>query len=273
MRTVANSLRPLAGRTLQCLLDPLAVFVPGWSWLVQACGLCRNSGRYVSPDRLAGGLVVVLPGIEGPSLYTAGLRAGLGDLPAAVMVHHWAGFWPGLVCALSVQAARRRAGRMVAMIGDYRRAYPGRAVVLVGHSGGAAIAILAAQALGPGDPLDGLIALATPLSPDYDLTGALAGLRRPMVACHSRLDLQLRMLTGIGGNFDRRFGRTAGQQGFEPPGQAGPDGRLVQIAWDRSMIADGHWGGHVGWTSPPWVRRHLAPLVARWLEPSAPPQK
>jgi len=264
---IADSLKSLAARAVQVLLDPFAVFVPGFAAALQRVGISRNTQRYDSPARRANGLVVVLPGIEGPSLYTAALRAGLADLPAAIHVFNWAGFWPGVCYAVNQRGARRRADRVVDMIQDYRREHSGRPVVLIGHSGGAAIAVLAAERLaasgGQIEPLAGAVALATPLSPGYDLRAALRGVRGGWVACHSRFDLQLRLLTSIGGNFDRRFGRTAGQEGFAGPGADDP--RFAPIAWDRSMIADGHWGGHVGWASPPWVRRRLAPLLARWL--------
>ncbi len=65
----------------------------------------------------------------------------------------------------------------------------------------------------------------------------------------------------IGGNFDGRCLRTAGQCGF-----ACLDSRLTQIEWTPSMHALGHWGGHIGYATAPWVRHYLAPLIADWLE-------
>ena len=122
-----------------------------------------------------------------------------------------------------------------------------------------AIAIMAAELLGPAEAVDGLIAFATPLSPGYNLGRAVAGIKRELVACWSPWDLQLAALVNLGGNFDRRRGRTAGQCGFKLAGE--PAWRVRQIRWDRSMIAAGHLGGHIGWTSPPLVRRLL---IRQW---------
>lgn len=260
MGALRESLGPLFFRTLQMPLDPLTVFVPGMAALAQQCGLCRDRRRYVSPDRLASGLVLVLPGIEGPSLYAAGLRAGLADVPAAVRVVNWAGFWPGATAAMSSRFFCWRTARLIERIDRYRRDFPARPVVLVGHSGGAAVAIRAAELLGPAAPLAGVVALAPPLRPDYDFTVALAGVRCGIVTCHSHLDVQLRLLTLIGGNFDGRCLRTGGQCGFDCR-----DPRLTQIAWTAAMRSAGHWGGHIGWTAPPWVRQCLAPIVTDWL--------
>ncbi len=270
MGLASDALWSTLARTMQLLLDPLAVFVPGVGAAVQRLGLSSNTPRYDSPARRSAGLVILLPGAEGPSLYTSWVRAGLCDLPAAIRIVNWAGFWPGVCHVINRRSARRRADRLAAMVNEYRREHPGRPVVLVGHSGGAGMAILTAERIaaaggcgGATEPLAGVVALATPLSPGYDLRAALGGANE-LVVCHSRLDLLLRSLTTIGGNFDRRFGRTAGQEGFSGPGTDDP--RLTPIAWDRSMMADGHWGGHIGWSHPTWVRQRLAPIVAGWLE-------
>jgi hypothetical protein len=83
------------------------------------------------------------------------------------------------------------------------------------------------------------------------------------------LDFQLQVLVAIGGNFDRRWGPTAGRTGFafregRQPGEPAGNGKFTQIAWDRSMIPFGHLGGHVGWGSAAWTRRYLAPIIADW---------
>ena len=189
---LAGCLAPLATRFVQMLLDPFAVLGPALPALVQRIGLCRNTARYVNPQRLARGLVMVLPGIEGPGFYASGIRRGLAapadrsaraaqptDAPgaaeaAAVSVMNWAGLVPGICYAFSPRLQQRALGRLLRAIQEYRAAFPGRAappVVLAGHSGGAAMAIFTDEAMAahfPGEPLAGIVAIATPLHPDYD---------------------------------------------------------------------------------------------------------
>ncbi|MDD4891281.1 MAG: alpha/beta hydrolase [Phycisphaerae bacterium] len=256
MARLRDALMPLVTRMIQLPLDPVLVLVPALGSF-----LCRDRKPFVSPERLARGLVVVLPGIEGPSMYALGVRRGLREVNAAVTIVNWAGIWPGGAAAFSRRFFQWRTELLIERIRRYRREHPGKPVIIVGHSGGAAVAIKAAEILGPGEPLTGVIALATPFRPDHDFTAALAGVTRGLVTCHSSLDLQLHLLTLLGGNFDGRNFRTAGRCGFDCR-----DPRLTQIAWTKSMRAAGHWGGHIGWAAAPWVREHLAPTVARWLD-------
>ena len=259
--SVGAWLSPLLNWCAQMAIDPFTVLVPGAAALVQRAGLCADSARYVNSERLAKGLVLVLPGIEGAGFRAMGIRQGLCSLPAAAPVVNWAGLLPGIWFVFSPRLQRRGLNRLLGMIRRYREEFPGRPVVLVGHSGGAAMAVNVAEVLGSTDPLAGIVCMSTPLHPDYDLSAALAGVRCGIVSCHSSHDLQLAAMVAVGGNFDRQFGATAGHVGFrwQHP-------RLRQIAWDRSMIGAGHWGGHTGWASRAWIEQHIAPIVADWLD-------
>ncbi|MCG3179431.1 MAG: hypothetical protein BIFFINMI_01766 [Phycisphaerae bacterium] len=251
-------------RAAQFCMDPLSLLIPGWGALMMRVGPGRNSPPLVTPGRLERGLVLVLPGIEGPSFYADAVRRGLdaAGVGAALEICNWAGAWPGTLFALTRRGSDRQAHAVADRITDYRRRHAAPPVVLVGHSGGAAMVVFVAELLGPKAPLAGAIALAPALSPGYDLSRALAGVAGELVVCHSRRDVQLRMLTSVGGNFDRRFGRTAGQEGFA---HRGGGGRLVQIAWTRAMASQGHNGGHIAWTRPNWVRDNLGPRVKQWI--------
>lgn len=258
-----SNFRVLFFHAIQFVLD-LFLWIPGWAMFLQWVGVCKDRKPFVNPDRLSRGLVVVLSGVEGPSFYAWLLRSGLRDVPAAVVVHNWAGWIPGVVCAISPRICAGRVRHLLAFVRDYRRAHPGRPVVVIGHSGGAAMAIHAAEVLGPDEALDGVIALATPLSPGYDLSRALAGVKRALWTAHSPYDFQLAILTAIGGNFDRVMGTPAGRAGFLGAGAAN-SATFRQICWERSMAPLGHLGGHVGWASPRLVEHWFAPAIRQWL--------
>jgi pimeloyl-ACP methyl ester carboxylesterase len=159
----------------------------------------------------------------------------------------------------------------------YRREWPGRPVVLVGHSGGGAIAVFAAEAVN-GAPLTGIVALAPALGPGYDLSAALSRTRMGIVNFHAANDYFLKTIIHVGFNFDDDRRRTAGADGFTIPRDLTPaardlyDDRLKQIAWKPSMLKQGNWGGHFGWTGSLWIAHNLAPLLKSWAhDPAAEP--
>ncbi len=267
MANVRENIAYWATRITQTVLDPVAVTVPGWGTMMTRIGPCRDRDRYVNAERLDRGLVLVLPGVEGGSLYTAAIRKGLdiGGVDAAIRIVNWAGVLPGWVYVFSTRAARQRARLVTEQIERYREQHPGRPVVVVGHSGGGAItAFICEQAARAGRPIAGAVGLATALGPNYDLGDALRGVRGGILTAHSPHDWQLRILTTIGGNFDRAWSRTAGQAGFARTPSHGAE-KFEQLAWTPAMREDGHWGGHIGPSRPSWVARHIAPRVIEWM--------
>lgn len=245
-----------------------------------AGGCDVNGPPHVTPARLDRGLIVILPGIEGTSANNVAIRAGLrqADIPAATEIYDWTRFGRGAAMAFDQSAARRKAHEIATHIDTYRRAHAGRPVVVIGQSGGGAMAVFVAESISQGvrqqtsRPLDGVILLAPALSPGYDLTVAIAGCGGRMVSCYAQTDVMLRTLTTLGRNFDGVPGPTAGQSGFVlPPGSPGDRraafDQLRQIAWDNSMLRQGNYGGHLGWSSPAWVAHQLGPIVRSWMAP------
>ena len=234
---------------------------------------CANNAKYATPARFDNGLVIILPGIEGPSPFNIGIRDGLidGGLTWAVLVHDWHPRRMGAIYAFSHERSRRAALDVARSVDAYRRAWPGRPVVIVGHSGGAAIAVFAAEAL-KGEPLTGIIALAPALGPDYDLSVALSHTRMGIVSFNAPNDYFLKTIIHIGFNFDDDRRRTAGADGFAVPSDLCPAGlemyqeRLKQFAWKPSMLKQGNWGGHFGWTGSVWVAHNLVLLLESWAD-------
>ncbi len=237
--------------------------------------------RTRTPERYDRGLVVVLPGIEGPSVWNRDLILGLdeGGVPYAIERFEWTSNLPGafVVNLTDLERNRHVAGILAERILAYRALHPGRPVHLVGHSGGAGIAVLSLEALPPGRQIDMAILLAPALSPDYDLTAALLRCRAGVVNFHSPLDAGLLVVgTSILGPIDRRPGAAAGCVGFSPP-----DGltdlerdlyraRLRQVEWTPALAQFGANGGHVGWTTVQFAKEYLAPLIRTHQLPAAP---
>ena len=224
-----------------------------------------------TPDRLNRGLVIVLPGIEGRSIWNENLVRGLEDanVRQAIEVHQWGTPIPGgaLLNLADVERNRGEAARLRDKVLDYRQSYPGRPVQLVGHSAGAGIAVMTAEMMPPGQELDRLVLLAAAISPDYNLGEALARTDRGIYNCFSEMDnLFLGPGTVLFGTVDRKHTESAGKVGFRmPPGLSGGEARqydkLHQLSWNPKMVWIGHDGGHFGWAERGFVRQWVAGLV------------
>lgn len=112
---------------------------------------CGANTDWVTPERMANGLVIILPGIEGEGANSYGIRDGLarGGCNAAMPICRWG--WPvpgfGLLLNQTDVIGNRAAGQRIAqMIADYKDQHPGRPVYVVGHSGGGGVAVFAAEA-------------------------------------------------------------------------------------------------------------------------------
>jgi len=227
---------------------------------------CSNRQPYVTPARLERGLVIVLPGIEGRSPLNEAICEGLaaGGVDYAIETYDWTfPFFP-LYNLRAERRNRRKAAELVARILRYRMAYPGCPVVLVGQSGGGAIAIWAAEEMPPGQQVDGLIVLAPSLSPSYMLDSALAGSQRGIVNFYSSRDwLFLRIGTTVTGTMDGQHDVSAGSAGFDVPSgvRSGSYQKLHQIGWTSEMAEKGHSGMHLTSGAVGYVSSYVAPFV------------
>jgi pimeloyl-ACP methyl ester carboxylesterase len=240
--------------------------------VVFTCAGCRVPRRIRTQDRYAHGIVFVLPGVEGTSVWNRNIAVGLdeGGVSSAITVYDWTvGFPGGFVFNLTnLQRNRRQAEKLAERILEYRERHPGRPVHLVGHSGGGGIALLALEALPPGRQIDMTILLAPAVSVDYDLSTALRRTRAGICSFYSRRDISfLTVGTSLLGPIDREFGVSAGAAGFRPPDRLSEAGRelyarrLRQVRWSPRMREVGASGTHLGWASRKFAREYLAPLI------------
>ena len=122
-----------------------------------------------------------------------------------------------------------------------------------------------AEAMGPGRKVDGVIMLATALSPDYRLDKALAKSRRGIVSFYSPWDwVFLGVGTGVFGTSDGSHVSAAGRVGFSlPPGDESDAcyQQLFQVKWNAAMIRHWNLGGHVTSGTSRFVAHYVAPLV------------
>ena len=244
--------------------------------------VCRPLTQFCTPERARHGKVLILPGIEGRSPLNTNIVLGLHDAGAPFCLQIWdwtSKRWFGVLDHLQNTARHQRQADLIAAeMVDYRRRFPDRPIHLVGHSGGAALAVLVLERLPECCLVETACLLAAALSPGYDLTSALGRVGR-IVNFHSPYDL---LFCGIGttvfGSIDRRYGVSAGAAGFQEPAGLTEPGRVLyrqrleQRIFTWEMASSCWWGGHQGCTHRLFVERYVAPLLltrAEW--PAGPP--
>lgn len=228
-----------------------------------------NSQPYLTPDRKENGWVLVFTGIEGRSRFNESIADGLAKAGVnyAIQIVDWTPSPSAIYNLESQERNRRIAAQWAVQVENYRMTYPHRPVILVGQSGGGAIAAWVAEALDE-DKVDGIVMLAATLSPGYRLDKALAGSERGIVNFYSERDvLMLGIGTTLFRTMDGEFRQSAGRVGFEVPRNSRPYQRLYQVPWTSEMAkATGNYGLHLTSGSENFVAKYVAPLVMarRW---------
>lgn len=223
----------------------------------------------VSADRQDHGLVLVADGVGGLDLCGMGLRYVMGAAKIPLIVEpvswgHGFGRWHADLTNVANRDLRAREIADAAIA--FRVGHPDAPIFLVGKSGGSGPVVKALEHL-PDDAVEAVVLLAPALSPDYDLTRALRGIRRELVAFWSPLDVfVLGAGTRIFGTIDRIKTVSAGLVGFRVPGsldaaQQAQYRKLRQVRWRPAMATSGHLGGHVGPDNPAFLRKYVVPLL------------
>jgi len=229
---------------------------------VAACALLAGCDErlVLKADCADRGLVIVLPGIDGGTGYSLAACDALSRSgpDMAVELYDWTVPFGGLLNQTAIGRNRDVARRLARRIADYQRRHPGRPVYLIGHSGGTAIAVWAAEAAGSDGGIQRLVLLASSLSPTYSLRQALANSREGIVSFYSPHDAALLGFgTSLIGTMDGQHCESAGKVGFRDELSAG----LMQVCWREEMAKAGHWGGHLDYMSPKFLAAYVVPLL------------
>jgi pimeloyl-ACP methyl ester carboxylesterase len=235
---------------------------------------CSDYTEWLSPERADKGYTIILTGVEGTSFHNVGIARGLIEAghPAAVEVRDWTtGHWPLFVYHLmALERNKEKAREIAEQILKYQTQYPGRPVTLIGHSGGAAMAVLTLEALPADRNVDQVVLLAAAISPDYDLTTALARSEKGIVNYYSWGDVPHLVVGTLAlGTLDRQHTVSAGARGFRVPADLDDAGRelyttrLQQVPYQLSMLKSLNAGGHTGPTNHKFVADWVAPRLAQ----------
>lgn len=137
-------------------------------------------------------------------------------------------------------------------------------VVLVGHSAGAGLVVMALEDLPRDSQVDGVVLLAPALSRTYDLTRALRRVRGHADVFYSERDtLVLAVGTFLFGSVDGVHGEAARHGGFGKP-QGSSNGAYAKLSVhpfsnDRRLYGDD--GDHEGILTPGVTAALVAPLL------------
>jgi len=233
--------------------------------------LCVISGRSQAQE-IDRPFVLHLPGIGGQLAIDHWMTDGLRDgREIELDIYDWTGDSRGLEALLNVDRNLAQANLIAERIEKFVRQNPTRPFHLVGHSGGTGIAVWALERLPEDVQIESLTMLASALSPSYDLSAALARVKRAY-AFNSRLDT---IVLGLGtkalGTIDGVQTEAAGCVGFTMP--AGADAaqcaKLVQFPYQLGWIRLGHIGDHIGVMGVRFSRGVLAPLIFDGESPAA----
>jgi pimeloyl-ACP methyl ester carboxylesterase len=153
-------------------------------------------------------------------------------------------------------------------VAAYQREYPDTPIILIGHSGGGAMVVVALEQLPPGYRVHQAILLAPDLDPKHSLGVAMDHTLCGIDVFRSHFDL---LVLGVGtslvGTLDRAHSPAAGLVGFRQPSGLDERSRFLYSAKLREhdyrveMVLTGHTGGHFTCTTPAFVDRYVSPVI------------
>ena len=232
-------------------------------------GGCSNNAAFMTEERLARGMIMILPGIEGPSPFNEDVRRGLvaAGCPRAMPIRSWGNPVPLLGVPfkqIDLLGAHIAAEDIRNELVRYQEKHPGVPVYLVGHGGGGGIAVLVAEKMPDGHSLTGLLLLSASISSSHDLTDAIQHLDNGIVNFYNTEDgAMLGVATTLFSNIDGQHGPSAGLRGFDWPEDTDSAerkeayGKLFQIPLTPGMLRQSG-DPHTVATRPSFVATYVA---------------
>ena len=217
--------------------------------------------RSMSLARRKRGLLVVLGGVEGPSVIPCALAAGLtrAGWKGGVFARHWNRGAPlARVVGNLMSRGRheRESARLAALLQRQHAQHPGAPLALVAVSAGCWIALRAVEKLDGAVRVASLALLAPAISPAYDLSRAAERCGR-IYSVRSPVDwFYLGLGTTLFGSADRVHGPSAGLRGWRHR----PD-NLREMCWRPAWARLGYLGNHTTVCAPGFIRRIVGPWV------------
>jgi pimeloyl-ACP methyl ester carboxylesterase len=219
-----------------------------------------------------------LPGIGGYRGIDRGMLRGLaeGGYQPVVRAHDWTGRDAGLAALVATQRHKDESAKVARMILDELAAHPDSRITVTTHSAGAGIIAWALEQLPDDVQIDTLVLLSPALSPQYDLTRALAHVRGKAYVIYSPYDGPV---LGIGtqmfGTVDGVKVEASGKVGFKRPprGDERQYAKLVQMSYSSDWIKLGNIGDHIGSMARPFAREVIAPLLISGALPTTKPSE
>ncbi|HNQ22298.1 MAG TPA: hypothetical protein PKK06_04315 [Phycisphaerae bacterium] len=231
----------------------------------------------MEPVREEPGLLWVFPGVEGGEHSVARACRAFRDagVTADIEIHDWDRPFGLLVNLMSYERNRRDAAGVAERIAAYRAQHPAAPIDLVGYSGGGGVALMVTEALPDDVHVRHVLMVQPAVSPDYDLSTALAHIDGKLVLFYCPSDwLILGWGTRLFGTMDRRKVASAGKTGFDLP-KAAPDptqrAHLEQVCWTADMRATGHRGKHRNILGYRWNKAYVAPYLTPRADQSGNP--
>lgn len=242
---------------LSALLDPLIgllVCVP--NVLMPAA----SAPRWNTPRRRRRGLIVILGGVEGPSVYQRRMAQGLlrGGWRGAVHIHPWGRGVPfvrqfrNLMSSAHHEAEAAAATRILI---EYRREHASAPIGLLAMSGGCWIAVRAMEQLPQGVRVRAAVLIAPAISRGADFSRAMTRCER-MHAIRGPGDaFYLGLGTTLLGSSDRRHGPCGGWLGWRRT----PAG-FNDVSWRPEWRKLGYLGNHTSSAAVHFITAVVAPL-------------
>lgn len=207
-----------------------------------------------------------LTGISGRKWVDDQLVEGFHEagFPGDIEVYDWTGDNAGLGALKGLVHNQVEAQKVADLITDKYRKDPGLRIIVTGHSGGTGIATWALEKLPADVKVDDVIFMASALSPDYDLSRALAHVRHRCYSFCSQYDI---LVLAVGcrtfGTIDGKKTEAAGYFGFvfPPGGDLIQYGKLIQKPFDKAWMKFGNIGDHMGCMVHGFAGNVVAPLV------------